>query len=117
MDSRRTAPSWKALRLMNDAMKWKVDGQTQIRYMLSQSLEEESDRAFACEADCPDAYMAYRVRFLYKPIHFFQHEEEELLLCDYASCGSSFEGEECIRVWMPSRCLCRPPFRRARNAL
>lgn len=101
MDSRRTAPSWKSLRLMNDAMKWKVDGQTQIRYMLSQSLEEESDRALACEADCPDAYMAYRVRFLYKPIHFFQHEEEELLLCDYASCGSSFEGEECIRVWMP----------------
>ena len=45
--------------------------------------------------------MAYRVRFLYKPIHFFQHEEEDLLLCDYASCGSSFEGEECIRVWMP----------------
>lgn len=101
MDSRKIQSSWKAVRLMNTNMKWKLDDQTNIRYVLSQSLEQESDIPEAERVECKDTYVAYKVKFLYKPIHFFDHEEVELLLCDYASCGKGFREDESIRVWMP----------------
>lgn len=101
MDNKRIEPSWKALRLMNAAMEWKLDEQTGIKYVKSQSLEQESSIPIAESIEAEDTYMAYEISFLYKPIHFFEHEEIKLLLCDYASCAKGFHEEESIRVWMP----------------
>lgn len=101
LDQRFVTEEPKSFWLMNDAMQWFDDPQMKISYCLPQSLVQETDRPIVRHCESEGALLAYRVKFLNRPIHFFDHETEELLFRDYASCGSSYAENTAIRVWFP----------------
>lgn len=116
LDQRFVKEEPKSLWLMNDAMKWVDDKQMNLSYCLTQSLAQETDRPIAEPCESEGALLAYRVKFLNRPIHFFDHKIEEIVFRDYASCGSSFAENTAIRVWFPDPMFCGDIFpRRSRG--
>ena len=50
----------------------------------------------------PDnVWMAFEVPFLYKYTHFFDHQQKNLVMCDYASAGNQYAENNLFRVWIP----------------
>ncbi|MDR1440571.1 MAG: hypothetical protein LBJ10_11440 [Clostridiales bacterium] len=39
------------------------------------------------------------MRFVKRPVHFFQHGAKELVFVDYASCGGGLNAGHPFRVW------------------
>jgi DUF1680 family protein len=48
-----------------------------------------------------DVWMAFKVPFLYRYTHFFDHRVDTLLMCDYASAGNRYSTDNLFRVWLP----------------
>ena len=95
---------------MNDAMKLVHDSQMERYYYTVQSIQEESDHPIVERIEKEGTLVAFRVKFLKRPIHFFGHETEELLFCDYASCGKDFTEKSTIRTWFPVPMYCGDIF-------
>lgn len=110
MDRRDVEEAPKSLWLMNDAMKPIHDTQMELDYYPVQSIRQESARPIAERVEKKDALVAFRVKFLRRPIHFFHHETEELLFRDYASCGNDFTEESAIRTWFSVPMYCSEIF-------
>ncbi len=110
MDRRSVEESAKSLWLMNDAMKPVRDEQMEHEYYPVQGIGSQSVRPVAVRVEKEGTLAAFRVKFLRRPIHFFQHETEELLFCDYASCGNDFTEESAIRTWFPVPMYCNEIF-------
>ncbi|MBS5843594.1 MAG: glycoside hydrolase family 127 protein [Clostridiales bacterium] len=110
MDRRYVEESANSLWLMNDAMKLVHDSQMERYYYTVQSIQEESDHPIVERIEKEGTLVAFRVKFLKRPIHFFGHETEELLFCDYASCGKDFTEKSTIRTWFPVPMYCGDIF-------
>jgi uncharacterized protein len=46
-------------------------------------------------------WMAFKVPFLYRPTHFFNHRIDTLVMIDYASAGNQYNTKNLFRVWLP----------------
>jgi len=46
-------------------------------------------------------WMAFEVPFLYRYTHFFNHTQQSLVMCDYASAGNRYSTDNLFRVWIP----------------
>ncbi|MFR1519194.1 MAG: beta-L-arabinofuranosidase domain-containing protein [Clostridia bacterium] len=110
MDRRYVREAAKSLWLMNDAMKLVRDSQMERDYYAVQPIPEASSRPLAERVEQEGTLLAFRVKFLRRPIHFFHHETEDLLFCDYASCGNDFTEESAIRTWFQAPLYCNEIF-------
>lgn len=100
MDARHVAVNPESLWLANDSVHKMHDPQMDIDYYAQQSIRQESAVPICTKAEISDAYSAWNVSFIKRPIHFFSHAEKQLAFVDYASCGSLTE-EIPFRVWFP----------------
>ena len=50
-----------------------------------------------------NVWMAFEVPFLFKYIHFFDHKQINLVMCDYASAGNKYSEKNLFRVWLPQQ--------------
>ena len=48
-----------------------------------------------------NVWMAFEVPFLYRYTHFFNHTQQSLVMCDYASAGNQYSTDNLFRVWIP----------------
>ncbi len=46
-------------------------------------------------------WMEFKVPFLVRPSHFFNHHEKTLVMCDYSSAGNNWNEKNLYRVWIP----------------
>lgn len=50
----------------------------------------------------PDyVWMAFKVPFLVRPSHFFDHHVKDLVMCNYSSAGDEWSDKDLFRVWIP----------------
>lgn len=48
-----------------------------------------------------EVWMAFETPFDVKPLHYVGHYQTALTMCDYASAGNRWSGENLFRVWLP----------------
>ena len=53
------------------------------------------------ESKPDDIWMAFEVPFDVKPRHYVGHYQVSLVMCDYASAGNRWSGDNLFRVWLP----------------
>jgi DUF1680 family protein len=58
----------------------------------------------------PGVRMAFEVPFKVQPKHYFDHYETTLVMCDYASAGNGWSGENLFRVWLPQPLFLRHAY-------
>lgn len=98
MDERYVPISAESLWLKNDAVKKQHDPQMNIDYYVQQSVRQESVAPVCTKTEVLGAMCAWNVQFIKRPIHFFSHEEKQIIFLDYASCGSLTRNIP-LRVW------------------
>jgi uncharacterized protein len=92
--------------LQPDNITWKHDDELKADYVVMEPaiLQTDSIRYIDLKPVLPvpeGAWMAFEVPFVYKPIHFFYHKKQTLIMCDYASAGNQYSETNLFRVWMP----------------
>jgi len=61
--------------------------------------------------DSPDGVrMTFGVPFQVRPTHYFHHHSLILPMCDYASAGNAWSGENLFRVWLPQPLFLRDAY-------
>ncbi|MEX1116620.1 MAG: beta-L-arabinofuranosidase domain-containing protein [Akkermansiaceae bacterium] len=55
-------------------------------------------------------WLSFDVPFKVQPKHYFDHHEITLGMCDYASAGNGWSGENLFRVWLPQPLFLRNAF-------
>lgn len=103
MDSRLVEEKDYCLRLLDTDARWVEDTQIPATYVNLRPVDDPAPRYIdlePCETD-EEVWMAFRAPFLYRPVHFYNHRRETLVLCDYASAGNRFGKGNALRVWLP----------------
>jgi hypothetical protein len=78
---------------------WKID-----YFLLNCVSDEGSVKYIDLEPDLDipdDVWMAYKVPFISRPTHFFNHTKKVIKFCDYASAGNVFSNDNNYKVWLP----------------
>lgn len=103
LDSRLVEEKNYCLRLLDADTRWVEDTQIPATYVNLEQADSTEPRYIdlePCETD-EDVWMAFKAPFLYRPVHFYNHRTETLVLCDYASAGNRFGEGNALRVWLP----------------
>jgi len=102
MDEKYTRmPENTPLWLMNDTMQRLHDDTLKVDYYRAQSVDDAGHTPFIRPVSLEDGKTGYAVRFLHRPVHFFDHKELELTFLDYADCGDMEDAGRAMRVWFP----------------
>lgn len=99
-----------SLWLCNQNMEEIKDEQMNLTYVRMQGTEDEGSAPVCQRIVKEGALTAWKITFLERPLHFFDHRKVELVFCDYASCGKNFAEDDSIRVWFPSPLYTRGLF-------
>lgn len=92
LDDRLTQPQDIAVRLVTDK-----EGYVDLR---PRSVKDDG------------VWLSFDVPFKVQPKHYFDHHEITLGMCDYASAGNGWSGENLFRVWLPQPLFLRNAFPR-----
>jgi DUF1680 family protein len=57
-----------------------------------------------------NVWMAFDVPVEVRPSHFFNHHQLKLTLCDFASAGNGWSGQNLYRVWLPQPLFLQQAF-------
>ena len=103
LDNRLVPEKNYCLRLLDADTRWVEDTQIPATYVNLKPVDSAEPRYIdlePCETG-EDVWMAFQAPFLYRPVHFYNHRKETLVLCDYASAGNRFGKGNALRVWLP----------------
>jgi hypothetical protein len=55
-------------------------------------------------------WLTYEVPFEVRPSHYFKHYQTTLPMCDYASAGNGWSGDNLFRTWLPQPLFLRNAY-------
>lgn len=55
-------------------------------------------------------WLTYEVPFEVRPSHYFKHYQTTLTMCDYASAGNGWSGDNLFRAWLPQPLFLRNAY-------
>jgi len=90
-----------SLWIMNDTTKEVHDKQAGHIYYPIQDIDNALGKPIVKKVDIPGTLVAYNVRFIKRPVHFFRHKLEDLVFCDFASSTETMADNQSVRVWFP----------------
>lgn len=99
LDNRKNSILDNSLWLMSSNEEPIFDDMLNCNYYPPQSIANEIVPIVNRNTEC-NTLVEFSVKFLVKPVHFFNHKTVDLTFCDYASCGS-FEEDSEITTWFP----------------